>query len=220
MQKKTDAQRQLLYDVSHELRAPLARLQVVAAIVEQTLPYPSEELSRIHVESENMSALVQRILDFSRLEESALHWEEIEVSELVGDVVNDLLFEYPDRSFNIISGAPSLSLTMYSDLMRHALHNILQNACKYSPVDAPIDVAVKAENMIVVIVVRDYGGGVRQAEIGNLTKAFSRGEGANKEEGFGLGLSIAKRAIEKNRGVLEIENHIDGGLVVSIKMPI
>jgi len=212
------AQQQLLHDVSHELRAPLARLQASAALLEQQSAN-SEYTDRLHHECDRINQLIQQILDYSRLNRDNETREQLNIAILINDLINNLKFEFPVREFKCIQPTKALDIAAYPNALAGALDNILRNACKYSPDDSVIEIEIKNEEKIVLIQIRDHGPGVNETEIEKLLKPFYRSGNQMHTNGFGLGLSIAKRALEKHKGDLEIKNHPEGGLVVSCKIP-
>ena len=104
-------------------------------------------------------------------------------------------------------------------LLGEAVDNILRNACKYTPEEQPIDIELSATSQKISITIRDYGNGVPAEELEQLTTPFYRSGNRMHGDGFGLGLSIARRAIEKHSGQLRVENRSDGGLQVSLELP-
>lgn len=219
IQQTISAQKQLLHDVSHELRAPLARLQVAAELIQQREEKSSAYIQRIHTECERMDQLIQRILNFARLEETAATFANLNLRELLQTQIDNILFEHPTRTLRF--AYPSTELIIEGDphLLGEAVDNILRNACKYTPEEQPIDIELSATSQKISITIRDYGNGVPAEELEQLTTPFYRSGNRMHGDGFGLGLSIARRAIEKHSGQLRVENRSDGGLQVSLELP-
>lgn len=216
-----ELQQQLLHDVSHELRAPLARLQAAAALVEQHHAASDPEVTqRIDMECQRMDSLIQQILDYSRLQESPLSPEKVDLVQLLEALVEDVRYEYEARPIRF--NKPQKQLVTYADpdLLRRALENILRNACKHTPPQTPVEVELLETPKEINIFIRDEGPGVSAEEENILTTPFYRGGNIMHADGFGLGLSIAKRAIEKHSGVLIISNRKQGGLEVTIRLPV
>lgn len=217
------AQESLLHDVSHELRAPLARLQVGVALAELAAPN-NLAITKMHTECERMNALIQRILEYSRLqaisqaEEKTKNITPINIQALLTQVADDIKFEFNDRPVSVESDNKPAQILGDETLLQSALENLMRNACKHTPSGSPIALHLIEEDDMWKITVRDYGQGVNEAP-NNLLKPFYRAGGKMHTEGFGLGLSITARAIEALGGVLTLNNHQEGGLVATIHLP-
>lgn len=216
VEKTISNQQQLLHDVSHELRAPLARLQTTAGLMEQHLSDESTHLNRIHLECDNINGLIQQILNFSRIEQADTHVSAVNIHELILSEVDAITYQYPEREIRFTEEQEAITTHADSDLLSHALANILQNACKHTEASQPIDVSLAKTPEAIRIDIRDYGAGVKNSELHTLTTPFYRANNKMHTEGFGLGLSIAKRSMVKNHGDIQIKNHPEGGLLVSL----
>ena len=215
-----ELQQQLLHDVSHELRAPLARLQAAAALVEQHHAASDPEVTqRIDTECQRMDSLIQQILDYSRLQETSLSPEKVDVIQLLEDLVGDVRYEYESRPVHLHKPDSKIDINADPDLLRRALENILRNACKHTPPETAVEIELQESPKEIGIFIRDEGPGVNAEEESILAMPFYRGGNIMHTDGFGLGLSIAKRAIEKHAGTLTISNRKQGGLEVAIKLP-
>lgn len=219
IQQTISAQKQLLHDVSHELRAPLARLQVAAELIQQREEQPSSYIQRIHAECERMDQLIQRILNFARIEESAANFTNLDLIKLLQSHIDNILFEHPQRRIHFAHGIPNLVINGDQSLLGEAVDNILRNACKYTPDDSAIEVEVARRGENILLVVRDHGPGVASEDLEKLATPFYRSGNRMHGDGFGLGLSIARRALEKHGGKLELSNHSEGGLLVQMEFP-
>jgi len=220
IEKNIRAQQQLLHDVSHELRAPLARLQAAAGVLQNKIPSEDEHSDRIHLECARINELIQQILDFSRLEHIVGEKVSIALPELLEQLLDNLRFEFPEQVFNTDFGNSPLSIIGYADVLARALENILRNASKYSYTEKPIDIAITSTYQQICIEIKDYGEGVPEGELDSLLQPFFRAGNQMHTDGFGLGLSIAKRAIDLHLGTLSLANHERGGLCVTILLPI
>lgn len=219
IQQTISAQKQLLHDVSHELRAPLARLQVAAELIQQREEKSSAYIQRIHAECERMDQLIQRILNFARLEETAATFTRLDLRELLQSHIDNILFEHPKRTIRFAPPVSTQFIEGDPQLLGEAVDNILRNACKYTPEESSIDVTLEATEQGTLITIRDYGDGVASEDLDKLTTPFYRSGNRMHGDGFGLGLSIARRALEKHSGTLTVENHPSGGLQVKLALP-
>src|SRR5690606_20772131 len=107
-------------------------------------------------------------------------------------------------------------LNGYEDLFCRAFTNIVINACKHTEEDQSIDVKLEQHSEQIHIVVRDHGAGVKEGDLEHLFRFFYRANNNMHAEGFGLGLGIARRAMEMNNGDIRLRNHPDGGLEVTL----
>ncbi len=211
-------QKQLLHDVSHELRAPLARLQAVAGILQQHFPSKENTVEKIHTECDNIDNLIQQILNYSRLDHASPTIEPINIRTLVKNEIKNIQLEFPERTFTLQPDEFRENTQGNYDLTARALSNILRNACKYSPQDQPIEVFLKAIGDSIEIHVQDHGAGVKPEELDSLTTPFYRTNNNTKSDGFGLGLSIAKRALDKINGKLLFKNGETEGFIVILRL--
>ncbi|MEH6712032.1 MAG: sensor histidine kinase, partial [Paraglaciecola polaris] len=107
----------------------------------------------------------------------------------------------------------------YPEALLQALDNIIGNACKYSANGEIVEVSTLARELSVVVTVRDHGPGVDDEEMSKLSQPFYRAGNQMHTNGFGLGLSIAVKAINKHNGELRMSSPDDGGLCVEIILP-
>ena len=220
VERTLTAQQRLLQDVSHELRAPLARLQVAAGLAEQRLGEGDRAVARINHECERLDELIGEILSLSRLDQASPRGEPFRVVALCNELAEDLAYFQPERELVLDIVPADLELTLNQSLLQRALGNLLSNAAKYTPAGGRILLSARAEAPDQVrILLRDQGPGVDESILDRLTEPFFRGQ-SESIEGFGLGLSITRRAIERLSGTLMLRNHPDGGLECEILLPL
>ncbi|MGH1462581.1 MAG: sensor histidine kinase [Neptuniibacter sp.] len=215
VQLTINSHQRLMQDVSHELRAPLARLQAAAGLAEQKLGEGDKVIARISRECQRLDLLIGEILSLSKLEQEEVSGQKVWLAELLQEMLDDAQFTYPDRVFHL-SRAEDCSTELNHKLLERALNNILSNACKHTPESVAIDLSVTSREKCLVII-RDHGPGVTEEQLSQLCDPFFRGNSQN--EGYGLGLSIAQRAIQRLGGELQLRNHPQGGLEARIELP-
>ena len=218
-------QQRLNRDISHELRSPLARLNVALEIAKQkanveTLP----ALERIDKESENLNEMIGRLLTLAKLESGAEGMEQLRVdlAELVMDVAADADFEAQAKGRSVVVGSVDPCTVMGSEiLLRSAIENVLRNAVRYTAEGTVVDVSLAVANHAATISIADSGGGVPEDELANLFRPFYRiGEARERKTGgIGLGLAIAERAVRAHKGKIRAKNK-NGGLVIEIEIEI
>lgn len=218
LQNLLTSQRQLLRDVSHELRSPLARLQVGIALAERASKEKQEALwPKLTLECQRLDALIDEILVLARLEQEAPNQEKIELCELLQELENSCELLSPDQKIKINCPKP-IDLYLAKNLLQRALNNLLGNALRFNPVGYPIEVNVSQQDQQLVISIRDYGTGVSEDLLTKITQPFTRAP--NQEgEGYGLGLTITERAIEQLGGKLILANHPEQGFIAKIQLP-
>ncbi len=211
-------QQQLMHDVSHELRAPLARVQAAAGLLEQKTG-ESIHVERMHQECERMDRLIQQILDFSRMNSESDPPQKYHLETIINEVVENLRLEFPACAVQWEHPRVPVIMNGYPAALRTACENILRNACKYAAADHPIEVDLKTSGKMATVSIRDHGAGVEESELGRLLQPFYRSGNQMHTSGFGLGLSIAKKAVAKHSGKLQLQNHPQGGLKVWLEIP-
>lgn len=211
-------QQQLMHDVSHELRAPLARVQAATGLLEQKTG-ESIHVDRMHQECARMDRLIQQILDYSRMNGTGDPPQTYQLETIVDEVIDNLRFEFPACSMQWEHPGEPVTMRGHPAAIRTACENILRNACKYAATDDPIEVNLQADAKTATVSIRDHGAGVNDSEINRLLQPFYRSGNQMHTSGFGLGLSIAEKAVLKHNGKLQLENHPEGGLRVSLTIP-
>lgn len=220
-------QRQLLRDVSHELRSPLARSAVALELARLDAPQPQiEYLDRIELETQRLNELIEDLLSMARLEtvQDHSHWQRYRCSELLAGIIDDARFERPDSHFSL---AVSDDCCVLADdrLLRSALENIVRNAVLHTRPGTDVELRLEKQPGWAHILIRDHGPGVPAHMLEDLLRPFVRSEEARQRlnsghRGFGLGLAIADRVILHHGGTLTLANHPSGGLEVSVRLPL
>ncbi|MCO5106669.1 MAG: ATP-binding protein [Burkholderiaceae bacterium] len=228
LQQLVASQRRLLHDVSHELRSPLARLQAAVGLARQDPERTASMLERIEREANRLDGLVGELLALARLEAgNALPpLERVDLVELVESIVDDARFEARASGRDVsFSGADPVMATARAELLHRAFENVIRNAVKYTREGTAVEVRVGLPGTPVsagapfVLSVADRGPGVPDSELEAIFEPFHRARNGAGERGFGLGLAIARRAIEAHGGRVAARNRDGGGLVVEIEVP-
>ncbi|MGI9285240.1 MAG: sensor histidine kinase [Pseudomonadales bacterium] len=214
-----ESRQQLLHDVSHELRAPLARLQAAAALNQQRgASLDAATLQRVERECERMDKLIQQILDYARTEQEQALAEPIDLDALLEELVADVRLEYNTHPISLQLSEESTTVQGNGELLRRAFENVLRNACKHTAEGTAVDVNLSRQTDTILLSIRDHGPGIEEQDVAQLLEPFYRAGNSMHGDGFGLGLSIAARAIEKHAGRIDAVNHPQGGLQVSISL--
>lgn len=221
-------QKQLLSDVSHELRSPLARLKVALGLAQK---HPSNaiagELKRIDLESNRLDDLIRQVLTLSRLDAGSVYRRDdyLDAAELLESIIQDCNYEMNgSRKRVVLQADTSGIIEANADLLRRALENVIRNAVRYTPDATDVMVTVQADaNQPQQLVLRicDQGPGVPAQKINQLFEPFVRLSSARDRDsgGYGLGLAIAKRAVAFHNGTIRAWNQVSGGLCMEIILP-
>lgn len=218
-----DSQRRLLTDLSHELRSPLTRLGLAVELA-RTGDNRDAALDRIQLEADRLNSMVAGLLEVTRGEANpaSVAFGPVQLDELTAAIVEDCRVDAAGRGCRI-AFKPPVPITIHGnpELLRRAIENVLRNAVRYSPPDDEVSVALTASAGRAMIAVRDHGPGVPAPALPHLFDAFYRvaQTGPDAGKGFGLGLSIARRAVELHKGSITATN-AQPGLNVTISLPL
>ena len=227
------SQTHLMHQVSHELRSPLARLQIAIGLIKQQSAQSklevnekiSTSLNRIETESVRMDHLVGELLTLSRLESgvTALEKERVDLNELLQELVEDANFEGIANHVKVEYATTSdIFILAQADLLQRAIDNIIRNAVKYTLPNTTVKLTstIDQASKNVVLTVVDAGAGVTANELAAIFKPFYRANSNEAAHGYGLGLAIAKQIIESHAGTVTAANISNAGLQVTIVLPL
>lgn len=220
------SQQQLLADISHELRSPLARLSLALDLARRRLGDGVPEHARIGQEIRRLDELIERLLTLARLQGRHEHpLESLDLAGLVHDVARDARFEAraADRDVEVtVDCHPTIRGNRH--LLRSAIENVVRNAIRYTPQHTTVSIRLECDDVAgrAAIVVRDRGPGVPAAALDRLFHPFFRVDDARDREhgGAGLGLAITRHAMTAHGGNAYAENEAEGGLRVRLELPV
>ena len=220
-----ESKQQLLRDVSHELRSPLARLQLALSLAQRGGAGAADNLARIGREADRLEHLIARGLLLARLERPALgsESEEVNVASLLEEIVGDVAIEAEARGSRVdFKATGTLELVADREALRSAFENVLRNAVRYSPQGSALTVRAQLSASAIEVVIEDQGPGVPEKDLALIFEPFYRVHASRDraEGGEGLGLAIAARAIALHHGLIEARNRPTGGLSVRILLPL
>lgn len=220
LQSLVDTREQLLHTVAHELRSPLARLRLATELARRQDDSLALQLDRIERECERLDGLVGHTLQLARMAAMAAPIERVDLTRVVDAVVEDARFEAGELRIGIAWTAPGpLWLSGDPRSLTSAVDNVLRNALRHAGPAAAIRVALTVQDGRLRVDVEDNGPGVPEEQIGNLFEPFFRVPGAPRGQGAGLGLSIARAAVEAHGGTISARNRKPRGLLVHIELP-
>lgn len=218
------AQQRLLTDVSHELNSPLARLRVALELARQRAGEEAAgPLDRIEREAERLSELIGEILTVTRLEQGdRTPAIALELDALIDEVARDADFEAKGKGRSVTARTEPVSLRGDEEILRRAIENVVRNAIRFTPEGTEVSITMEREGDFVLVKVRDHGPGVPEEALEDIFVPLYRVERDRdrKTGGTGLGLAIAHRAMKVHGGTIRAENAPDGGLLVTMRLPL
>ncbi|HSL86321.1 MAG TPA: HAMP domain-containing sensor histidine kinase, partial [Bacteroidales bacterium] len=215
--------------VSHEFKSPLTSIRQMAEMLVHGRVPSSERQHKYHTtilqQSERLSHLIDNILDFSKMEngQKVFHFVKADITPVVENIVESFKEHTAIQGFSINLSIPEPvpEVVFDNEAMEQVLHNLLDNACKYSGDSRDIEVQLLTKGESVIITVTDHGIGIRKED---LDKIFSRFYRAGEEltqtvKGSGIGLTIVKQIVETHNGTIDVESEAGKGSVFRITIP-
>jgi two-component system sensor histidine kinase CpxA len=224
-----NAQQQLLRDISHELRSPLARIHVALGLAHQKSGSANNsELQRIEREIGRFEFLVQELLTFAKIGPNMppLSTASVDIRELLDQVVQDARYELQQSHSGTaihLRCPVDINLTGDARLLHRAIENIVRNACYYSQKHTNINIECSQDDKHITIIIEDEGPGIPPDMLEKIFEPFVRVSAARESDtgGSGIGLAIAKRVVEIHGGTITATNKTNGhGLIVKIVIPL
>ena len=220
-------QRQLTYDVSHELRSPLARLNVALDLGrERKGNDPAFE--QMEQDIRLLDEMIGRLLTIAKLDTSApqVPMMDLDLADVLSQIAHHAEFESKEPNGAIrLTSAGECIVWGNAELLHSAIENVIRNAIRYTESGTLIEVCLERENTSsgakIRLAIRDYGPGVPESELKNIFQPFYRVAGARDRQsgGTGLGLAIADRVVRIHGGTIRAENAIPRGLRIEIFLP-
>jgi signal transduction histidine kinase len=227
IQKQTsEDRRRFLQRLDHELKNPLTVIQagLTNMTYEPLEDYLANEVSAVQVQVLRISRLVADLRKLAALEMTPLETTVVDMAELLTEVVNVVKEQanMEDRQLTLIlpnAPWPLPDVEGDPDLLLLAIHNLLDNAVKFTSPGDTIEVRAFDDGSDIVIEVADTGPGIPATEIDRVWEELYRGEQARSVPGSGLGLPLVRAIIEKHGGIVELRSRPDQGTVFSVRLP-
>lgn len=237
IERLVTAQRNLLGDVSHELRSPLSRLIVALSLLRQAQGEEAGEYqNRIALEAERLDKLIGQLLTLTRIDSGvdANLRETFDLTNLVQEVAADGNFEGRAQNRGVtFSAGDSCTMSGVAEMIRSAVENVIRNAVRHTAPGTTVEVTIEkqtshnqsehAKQPFALLRVRDHGPGVPVDMLQQIFMPFHRANGANNpagNNGAGLGLAITDRVVRLHHGSIKAYNARGGGLVIDIQLPL
>jgi two-component system sensor histidine kinase MprB len=207
LEESVGRQRRLVADASHELRTPLTAARTNVDLVREG-KLPDEEvrhaLDEASVELDSLTSLVSDLVELARGEERKLRLEDVALDDLVSAAIERAKARAPEATF--VTSLSPVHVRVDPILVERAVGNLLDNAVKYSPAGAPIEVTVHDGE----VVVADRGPGIAEEDLPRIFDRFYRAAAARAKPGAGLGHAIVREAAEAHGGAARAESNADG----------
>ncbi|HEY2417504.1 MAG TPA: ATP-binding protein [Steroidobacteraceae bacterium] len=220
-----ESQRELLRDVSHELRSPLARLQIALGLARRPQANLEQEFDRIERETGRLDELIGEILSLSRLDDPvrAVVAEPVNLGELLETMLENSRLEADARAITLtLEPSPNLMVDGDRELIDRAIENVLRNAVRFSPDAGVVELAVEQRDQQAVVSIRDQGPGVPPELLERIFEPFFCVAQARDRDssGYGIGLAITARVAALHGGSVSARNDARGGLSVEFSLPL
>lgn len=214
--------------ISHELRTPLASIQLSHDLLTQYSERVSAEerqeyLDNIRQQVAHLNEIVSDVLSLSKSNEADLNFNPArhDLLTLCRDIIESFQLDLKTRhDFVVRCGEAAFVAEFDERLLRRALSNLVSNAVKYSPAGGRIELTLSREGEAARITVTDEGIGIPPEDIDNLFMAFCRASNVSQFAGSGLGLAVAKQALDLHGGDISVVSAVDVGTTFEVILPL
>lgn len=222
------SRRELVANVSHDLRTPLASLQGYLETLLLKNQQLTEQEKHSYIETalqhcHRLQKLISELFELSRLENQGarLHFEAFSMSELVQDVSQKFQLEAQNKNITMSVNIPSQPALVSADisLIQRVLENLIENAIKYTPEGGNISINLDNGKNKVATSISDTGQGIPSEDLPHIFDRFYRVDKHRQTEGTGLGLAIAKRIIQLHDSTIDVESFPNTGTTLSFNLP-
>ncbi len=212
--KLLENKHQLLLEVSHELRSPLARMQLLLAMLPE-----HKNITKLKEEIGFLEGMIGNLLLSDRLSMpySKLNMEVFTTEEILSKVLD--MFPTTREKILVKNNIPDEKIKIDETKFSLALRNLLDNAFKYNKKDHDVEITVSRHEDI-EFQVKDFGIGISPENIKKIIQPFYQADQTDSTKGFGLGLTICKKIIESHRGHLTISSVPGEGSAFTLHLPI
>lgn len=223
-----EGREQLMREMSHELRSPLARLHAAIALAAEKGSLPIAEHDRVEHEIEHMNRVIGELLRYSRIDTSIAPKQKlVRIDRLLKELVIDEEIEAGTHNCKLkLVTDSSLAVVGDPELLHSCFENILRNAIRYAPPDSVIDVTAHLKKVPgqaarkITVRISDRGPGVAGDQLEQIFEPYYRvARGAHHKDSTGLGLAIVKRISTQHAGNVCASQREGGGLTVTVTLP-
>jgi two-component system OmpR family sensor kinase len=222
------SRRELVANVSHDLRTPLASLQGYL----ETLLLKADSLSEAEKQdyikialqhSDRLRKLISELFELATLENQGaeLHFEPFSMSELIQDVTHKFQLEAKEKNLRLETSIPHEPAFVSADigLIQRVLENLIENAIKYTPAGGHIDISLLSGGNSIATSISDDGQGIPAEDLPHIFDRFYRVDKHRNTDGTGLGLAIVNRIIQLHNSKIDVQSKPNTGTTFSFQLP-
>ncbi|MEA4811781.1 MAG: ATP-binding protein [Anaerolineaceae bacterium] len=227
VQQSEDQRREMISDVAHELRTPLAvQKSYLEAMEDEIVPFNKDSLKTLQDQNLLLTRLVNdlRLLSLAESGELNLVLRQLDLTQLLTGVLKQFQskFDEMDLTVKLKASKPHPIILGDPDRIEQIVNNLFQNESRYAPPGTNLDVSCEIEDHHAVLSVRDYGVGVLEEEREAIFVRFFRTDKSKQTfpSGFGLGLPIARKLAEAHGGTLTASDPVGKGVVFKLVLPL
>ena len=225
VESERDGIKKLLAEIAHQLRTPLSNMETYLALLEDNSTGDREKETYIQAvqRSENkLHFLIEKFIVAARLENQIIqiHKFDSNLKETAAQAVFQVRKKAEEKNINIVIQGEDTDKKVLHDRnwLCEAIYNLLDNSIKYSPVSTDIIVTLISNEMFSEIRIEDNGTGIEKGEENKIFQIYYRGSNISNQEGYGMGLFIAREIVQKHDGFMKVKRK-DSGLIMSIVLP-
>lgn len=221
-QEQADSHRRFIRRLDHELKNPLTAIRVGLANLADRGDGPT--LTSVRAQVDRLARLSTDLHKLADLEAQPVEQEPVDLGELLTQLL-ELVQERPEATIRHLRLSlprapwPLPPAAGDRDLLFLALHNLVDNALKFSRSDDTIEIRAFEDGSSVVIEVADTGPGIDEDELSHLGEELYRGSAARSVEGSGLGLALVQAIVAHHQGTVAIRSRLGQGTVVTLRFP-
>jgi len=221
-----EAQKAFIRNASHEIRNPLTAIMGEAEVINsrvRTIEEYQKSLTTILTEAETLNLTVNNLLQLSKVNanEESINYQTLQFNDFLIEIKESFDFLNPKNqvSLSIEHYSKEFSISGNKNLLKTAILNLFDNACKFSS-NNKVEVILKKDKNWLILCVKDLGIGIEKNDVEKIITPFYRGNNVINIKGSGIGLSLTSKIINLHEGVLEINSKIGVGTEVQVILPL
>lgn len=226
-EKSRDEIQKLISETAHQMRTPLTNIETYLGFLRKISEEAKTEemfiqsVDAMEDSAEKLHFLVENFIKMSRLEQRIIQIkrQETDILKTIRNALGQILKQAEEKEIQFEIILPERAVCRHDpNWLREAVYNILDNAVKYSEHGGRIKVCMSENEMFLKLQIRDYGIGIEPGEESQIFKRFYRGKRVTSQEGFGIGLYLAREITDRHDGFLVVKR-MDKGLMMEMNLP-